>query len=225
MEAFLAQYGAAIVKGTLETIYMTAISTAFSYVFGMPLGIALSITKKNGIAPAPAFNYVLGWIVNIARSIPFIILMIFVIPLTRFIAGTSIGSTAANIPLIIAATPFVARIVEQSVEEVDRGVIEAAKCMGASNIQIITKVIIAESVPSLIRGLSISAITILSYTAITGTIGAGGLGDLAIRFGFQRYIDSVMYATVVLLIVLVVLIQWLCNLTAFKADKRNKNQE
>ena len=138
--------------------------------------------------------------------------MVFVIPFTRFITGTSIGPNAGNVPLIIAATPFVARIVEQSIEEVDRGLIEAAKCMGATNFQIITKVMLKESRPSLIRGLSISAITILSYSAITGTVGAGGLGDMAIRFGYQQYIDSVMYSTVILLIVIVVLIQWLCNM-------------
>lgn len=223
MEAFIQQYGTLISVGLLETIYMTIVSTFFSYLFGVPIGIALSTTKKGGIAESQTFNNFFGWIVNIARSLPFIILMIFVIPLTRLIAGTSIGPNAANIPLIIAATPFVARIVEQSIEEVDRGVIEAARTMGASNLQIILKVLLVESKPSLIRGLSISAITILGYTAITGTIGAGGLGDIAIRYGYQRYIDSVMYATVVLLIILVFLIQWLCNRWAFKSDKRNRN--
>ena len=223
MEAFIQEYGALIGVGVLETIYMTVVSTFFSYLFGVPIGIALSITKKGSIAESQTFNSLFGWFVNIARSLPFIILMIFVIPLTRLIAGTSIGPNAANIPLIIAATPFVARIVEQSIEEVDRGVIEAAKIMGATNLQIILKVLLVESKPSLIRGLSISAITILGYTAITGTIGAGGLGDIAIRYGYQRYIDSVMYATVILLIVLVFLIQWLCNRWAFSADKRNRN--
>ena len=149
--------------------------------------------------------------------------MVFVIPFTRLVTGSSIGLNAAIVPLIIAATPFVARIVEQSLEEVDRGLIEAAKCMGASNIQIITKVMLKESRPSLIRGLSISTITILSYSAITGSIGAGGLGDMAIRYGYQQYIDSVMYATVILLVIIVVLIQWACNIWAFKADKRNRD--
>ena len=223
MEAFFNQYGTLLVNATLETIYMTAVSTFFSYILGVPLGVALSVTKKGGIAESPVFNNAAGWVVNILRSVPFIILMVFVIPFTRLIAGTSIGPNAGNIPLIIAATPFVARIVEQSIEEVDKGLIEAAKCMGATNFQIITKVMLKESRPSLIRGLSISAITILSYSAITGTIGAGGLGDMAIRYGYQQYIDSVMYSTVILLIVIVMLIQWLCNVWAFKSDKRNKN--
>lgn len=223
MEAFFNIYGELLLYSTLETLYMTFVATLFSYVLGVPLGVALSITKKGGIASSPTFNSVAGWIVNVLRSVPFIILMVFVIPFTRFITGTSIGPNAGNVPLIIAATPFVARIVEQSIEEVDRGLIEAAKCMGATNFQIITKVMLKESRPSLIRGLSISAITILSYSAITGTVGAGGLGDMAIRFGYQQYIDSVMYSTVILLIVIVVLIQWLCNIWAFKADKRNRN--
>ena len=223
MEAFFNQYGTLLVNATLETIYMTAVSTFFSYILGVPLGVALSVTKKGGIAESPVFNNAAGWVVNILRSVPFIILMVFVIPFTRLIAGTSIGPNAGNIPLIIAATPFVARIVEQSIEEVDKGLIEAAKCMGATNFQIITKVMLKESRPSLIRGLSISAITILSYSAVTGTIGAGGLGDMAIRYGYQQYIDSVMYSTVILLIIIVMLIQWLCNIWAFKADKRNKN--
>lgn len=223
MEAFFIIYGEPLLYATLETLYMTFVATLFSYVLGVPLGVALSITKKGGIASSPTFNSVAGWIVNVLRSVPFIILMVFVIPFTRFITGTSIGPNAGNVPLIIAATPFVARIVEQSIEEVDRGLIEAAKCMGATNFQIITKVMLKESRPSLIRGLSISAITILSYSAITGTVGAGGLGDMAIRFGYQQYIDSVMYSTVILLIVIVVLIQWLCNIWAFKADKRNRN--
>ena len=223
MEAFFNIYGELLLYATLETLYMTFVATLFSYLLGVPLGVALSITKKGGIASSPTFNSVAGWIVNVLRSVPFIILMVFVIPFTRFITGTSIGPNAGNVPLIIAATPFVARIVEQSIEEVDRGLIEAAKCMGATNFQIITKVMLKESRPSLIRGLSISAITILSYSAITGTVGAGGLGDMAIRFGYQQYIDSEMYSTVILLIVIVVLIQWLCNIWAFKADKRNRN--
>ncbi len=221
MEAFIDQYGALLIKATWETIYMTVVSTFFSYLLGVPLGVALSITKKGGIASSPTFNYAAGWVVNILRSVPFVI--VFIVPFTRLIAGTSIGPNAANIPLIIAATPFVARIVEQSIEEVDRGLVEAAKCMGASNFQIITKVMLVESKPSLIRGLSISSITILSYTAITGIIGAGGLGNIAITYGYQRYIESMRYSTVILLIILVVLIQLLCNIWAFKADKRNRN--
>lgn len=223
MEAFFNVYGSLLLDSTLETLYMTFIATLFSYILGVPLGVILSVTKKGAITSSPSFNSVAGWIVNIVRSVPFIILMVFVIPFTRLVTGSSIGLNAAIVPLIIAATPFVARIVEQSLEEVDRGLIEAAKCMGASNIQIITKVMLKESRPSLIRGLSISTITILSYSAITGSIGAGGLGDMAIRYGYQQYIDSVMYATVILLVIIVVLIQWACNIWAFKADKRNRD--
>ncbi len=146
MEAFINEYGALLIKATWETIYMTVVSTFFSYLLGVPLGVALSVTKKGGIASSPTFNYIAGWVVNILRSVPFVILMVFIVPFTRLIAGTSIGPNAANIPLIIAATPFVARIVEQSIEEVDRGLIEAAKCMGASNFQIITKVMLIESI-------------------------------------------------------------------------------
>ncbi|MBQ3032734.1 MAG: ABC transporter permease [Deferribacterales bacterium] len=220
MSEFLIKYGPLLVQGTLDTLYMTVVSTFFSYLFGVPAGVALSVTKSGGIAQSLRFNAVFGWVVNVARSIPFIILMIFVIPFTRFIAGTSIGATAANVPLIIAATPFVARVVEQSIEEVDRGVIEAAKCMGATNFQIIMKVLLVESAPGLLRGLSISAITILGYTAITGAVGAGGLGNLAFRFGYQRYQDDVMYSTVILLIILVCLIQWASNWAAAKSDKK-----
>ncbi len=220
MTEFFAKYGFLLLQGTFDTLYMTFVSTFFSYLLGIPAGVTLSITKKGGIAENLKFNAVFGWIINIVRSIPFIILMIFVIPFTRFVAGTSIGATAANVPLILAATPFVARVVEQSLEEVDRGVIEGAKCMGATNFQIIIKVMLTESMPSLLRGLSISAITILGYTAITGAVGAGGLGNLAFRFGYQRYQDDVMYSTVILLIILVCLIQWASNKAATKSDKR-----
>ena len=181
-----------------------------------------TITKPGGIAEAPRFNAVFGWLVNILRSLPFMILMIFIIPLTRFIAGTSIGATAACVPLTIAAAPFVARMVEQSLEEIDRGTVEAARCMGATNWQIVTRVLLVESVPSLLRGLSISTITILGYTAITGAVGAGGLGNIAFRFGYQRYQKDLMYVTVVLLILLVCLIQGVFNLIARRADKRSR---
>ena len=142
MEAFFNVYGEPLLYATLETLYMTFVATLFSYLLGVPLGVALSITKKGGIASSPTFNSISGWIVNVLRSVPFIILMVFVIPFTRLVTGTSIGPNAGNVPLIIAATPFVARIVEQSIEEVDRGLIEAAKCMGATNFQIITKVML-----------------------------------------------------------------------------------
>lgn len=222
MTAFLAEYGAILWQGVLDTLYMTLLSTLFAYLLGLPLGVLLTVSKGGHIMPMPRMNGVFGSVIDVLRSLPFMILMIFIIPLTRLLAGTSIGATAAIIPLTIAAVPFVARMVETSLEEVDRGVIEAARCMGASNFQIITRVLLVESVPSLLRGLSISTITILGYTAITGAIGAGGLGDIAYRYGYQRYKSEVMYATIVLLIILVCVIQAVFSLAARRADKRNR---
>lgn len=217
---FFAEYYDLIGQGILETLYMTLVPTFFGYALGLPMGVLLVITKQNGIAPAPRFNAAFGWLVNILRSVPFLILMIFIIPLTRLIAGTSIGATAACVPLTLSAAPFIARMVEQSLEEIDPGVVEAAKCMGATNWQIVTRVLLVESVPSLLRGLSISTITILGYTAITGAVGAGGLGNIAFRYGYQRYQNDVMYVTVLLIILLVCIIQGIFSLLANKADKR-----
>lgn len=222
MSDFLARYAGTLWQGTLDTLYMTLLSTLFAYALGLPLGVLLTITKRGAVAPAPRFNAAFGWLINMLRSLPFMILMISIIPLTRFIAGTSIGATAAIVPLVVAACPFVARMVETSLEEVDIGVIEAARSMGASNTAIVLKVMLPESVPSLLRGLSISTITILGYTAITGTIGAGGLGNIAFRYGYQRYEPTVMYVTVAMLIVLVCVIQGIFNLLSRRADKRNR---
>ena len=158
MAEFFAEYGSLLWEGTLETLYMTLIPTLVAYLIGLPLGVLLTTTKSGGIMAAPRFNAVFGWFVNLFRSIPFMILIFFVLPLTRLIVGTSIGATAANVPLAIAAAPFVARMVEQSLEEIDQGVVEAARCMGATNWQIITRVLLVESVPSLLRGLSITKI-------------------------------------------------------------------
>ena len=222
MSELFTNYGELFLQGTLDTLFMTFVATLFAYIIGLPLGVLLTITKKGSIAPAPTFNAVFGWVINILRSLPFMILMIFVMPLTRIIIGSSIGTVAATVPLIIAAFPFVARMVETSFEEVDHGVIEAARCMGANNFQIVSRVLLVESVPSLLRGLSISTITILGYTAITGALGAGGLGDIAVRYGFHRYKPEVMYATIVLLIILVCIIQGFCNLASRTSDKRNR---
>ena len=222
MAEFFAEYGSLLWEGTLETLYMTFVPTMVAYLIGLPLGVLLTTTKSGGIMAAPRFNAVFGWFVNLFRSIPFMILIFFVLPFTRLIAGTSIGATAANVPLSIAAAPFVARMVEQSLEEIDAGVVEAARCMGATNWQIITRVLLVESVPSLLRGLSITIITIFGYTAVTGAVGAGGLGNIAFRFGYQRYQTDVMYATVVLVVILVCIIQSVCNLLARKSDKRNR---
>ena len=222
MAEFFAEYGSLLWEGTLETLYMTFVPTLVAYLIGLPLGVLLTTTKSGGIMAAPRFNAVFGWFVNLFRSIPFMILIFFVLPFTRLIAGTSIGATAANVPLSIAAAPFVARMVEQSLEEIDAGVVEAAHCMGATNWQIITRVLLVESVPSMLRGLSITIITIFGYTAVTGAVGAGGLGNIAFRFGYQRYQSDVMYATIVLVVILVCIIQSICNLLARKADKRNR---
>lgn len=222
MAQFFSQYGPLLAEGVWESVYMTLATTALAYVLGLPMGVLLTVTKRGGIAAAPRFHAVFGWVVNILRSLPFLILMFFVIPFTRLVAGTSIGPTAALVPLTISASPFIARMVEQSLEEIDAGVIEAAECMGATRWQIVTRVLLVESVPSLLRGLSISIITILGYTAITGAFGAGGLGNLAYRFGYQRYQKDVMYVCILLLILLVCAIQIIFDLAARKADKRNR---
>lgn len=200
MSEFLSRYGVLLLNGTLESLYMTLVPTLLAYVIGLPLGVLLTVTKPGGFMETPQFNAAFGWLVNIFRSIPFMILMLFLTPFTRAVMGTSIGASAANLPLTVAAAPFVARMVEQSLEEVDGGVIEAARCMGATNWQIITRVLLVESVPSLLRGLTISTITVFGYTAITGAVGAGGLGNIAFRFGYQRYQQSVMYASLALVI-------------------------
>lgn len=222
MEQFFSQYGPLLAEGVWESVYMTLATTALAYVLGLPMGVLLTVTKRGGIAAAPRFHAVFGWVVNILRSLPFLILMFFVIPFTRLVAGTSIGPTAALVPLTISASPFIARMVEQSLEEIDAGVVEAAECMGATKWQIVTRVLLVESVPSLLRGLSISVITILGYTAITGAFGAGGLGNLAYRFGYQRYQKDVMYVCILLLILLVCAVQIIFDLAARKADKRNR---
>ena len=218
---FLTRCGSLLASATVETLYMTVISTFFAYVLGVPMGVLLIITKKGGIWEHTRFNSAFGWAVNTLRSLPFLILMIFIMPFTRAIVGTGIGPKAAIMSLVISASPFIARMVEQSLAEVDIGVIEAAQVMGATKMQIILHVLLVESVPSLVRGLAISTITILGYTAITGTVGAGGLGNLAMRYGYQRYQKDVMYATVVLLILLVSVIQILFDVWARRADKRN----
>lgn len=222
MSEFLSRYGVLLLNGTLESLYMTLVPTLLAYVIGLPLGVLLTVTKPGGFMETPQFNAAFGWLVNIFRSIPFMILMLFLTPFTRAVMGTSIGASAANLPLTVAAAPFVARMVEQSLEEVDYGVIEAARCMGATNWQIITRVLLVESVPSLLRGLTISTITVFGYTAITGAVGAGGLGNIAFRFGYQRYQQSVMYASLALVILVVCLIQTVFGHLASKADKRNR---
>lgn len=222
MTEFLSEYKDILITGTLETLYMTFASTIFAYILGLPLGVIMVVTDKKGIAPNKAVNSILGTVINIGRSIPFIILMVALIPFTRFIVGKAIGSTAAIVPLTIAAAPFVARMVESSLAELDPGVIEAAKTMGATNRQIAYKVLLPESVPSLIRGFSITTITLIGYSAMAGAFGSGGLGDIAIRYGFHRYETEVMLITIVLIVAIVEVIQLLFNFVAKKIDKRNK---
>ncbi len=190
-------------RGVLESLYMTLVSTAFAYLLGLPLGIIMIVTDKDGIYPMRTFNWILGLIINILRSVPFLILLVVVMPVTDFIVGTTLGSTATIVPLVISAAPFIARLVESSMKEVDKGVIEAAQSMGASSMQIITKVLLPESRPSLLVGSAITVTTILGYSAMAGFVGGGGLGDIAIRYGYHRYQTDIMLVTVALLVIIV----------------------
>ncbi len=208
--------------GVWETIYLTFISAFFAYLFGLPLGILLSVTDKGGIRPIPWLNKIIGFIVNIFRSIPFVILMIAVLPVAKFVVGTALGNKAMIVTLIIAAVPYVARMVESSIKEVDSGVIEAAQAMGTSSIKIVFKVLIPEAKPSLLVGSVISLVTILGYSAMAGTIGGGGLGMIAINFGYQRFNDNVIWICVLLTVIIVQIIQEVGMLIARKTDKRIK---
>ena len=213
--AFWAEYGNVLTDGVWDTLVMVVISTAFAYLIGLPLGVALILTQPHGIRPHRGVYRVLDWIVNIGRSVPFIIL-----PFTRMVVGTTIGVKGAIPPLVVSAAPFIARMVETSLNEVDAGVVEAAQSMGASTLQIVWKVYLPEAKPSLILGGAISLVTILAYTAIAGTVGAGGLGDIAVRYGHQRGITSVMWVTVVFLIILVQVVQLIFNWLSRRIDKR-----
>ena len=213
ISAFWTQYGDLL-------LVMTFVSTFFAYVIGLPLGVLVNITQPHGIWPRKWVNRILGWIINVGRSLPFIILMIAVMGFTKLLVGTKIGVRGAIPPLVISAAPFIARMVETSLAEVDGGVVEAAQSMGASVPQVVTKVYLPEAKPSLILGASISLITILGYTAIAGAIGSGGLGDLAVRYGYQRYIPSMLWTTVILIIVLVQIIQTVFSWLSTRVDKR-----
>ena len=196
-----------ILNGILETLYMTLLSTAVGYLFGLPMGVLLAVFDKDGLKPNRVAYKVLDILANIVRSIPFLILLILVIPLTKLIVGQSYGSSATVVPLVVAAIPFIARMVESSLKEVDYGVIEAARAMGANDFTIVVKVMILESRTSLITGATIAIGTILGYSAMAGTVGGGGLGDIAIRYGYYRYDSAIMIVTVVLLVVLVQVFQ------------------
>lgn len=219
---FIDEYGELLIEGTKDTISMTSISTLFAYVIGLPIGVLLITSAKQGIRPNSYLNAVLGWIVNIVRSIPFIILLVAIIPLTRLIVGTSLGVSGAIVPLVLTAAPFVARIVEQSLAEVDGSLIEAAQSFGASNTQIVFKVLLFESLPSLIRGAALTFITLFGFSAMAGTVGAGGLGDIAIRYGYQRYQYDVMSVAVIFCILLVQVIQTVGDLISNKINHHER---
>lgn len=209
-----------LAQGLQETLYMVGLSLVLAELGGIPLGIALVITGPNHLWPCSWLNQILGIIVNVGRSIPFIILLVAIIPLTRLIVGTSIGTAAAMVPLTAAAIPFVARLVESSLLEVDSGVIEAAQAMGASPRQIIWKVLLPEALPSLVLGATITAVNLIGYSAMAGAVGGGGLGDLAIRYGYQRFRGDIMLATVLVLVLLVQVMQALGNRLARRLDHR-----
>lgn len=221
IQAFLDQYAFLLLQGCWDTIVMTTASTFFAYVIGIPIGVGVILTSPVGLHPNRVAHTVLGWVVNIGRSIPFIILLVALIPVTRWIVGTSLGVPGAIVPLVIAAAPFVGRLVEQSLAEVDGGLVEAAQSFGTSTMQIVFKVFLKESLPSLVRGASITFITLFGYAAMAGTVGAGGLGDIAIRYGYQRFQGDVMIVAVVLCIVLVQIIQVIGDVLARKIDRRN----
>lgn len=215
------EMNALLLKSLWETVYMVALSTIIATAAGIPLGVILVCTDRGGILQNLGVNRILGWIVNATRSTPFIILMVAIIPLTRMIVGTSIGTAAAMVPLCIAAAPFIARLVETSLKEVDGGVIEAAQSMGATPWQIITKVMIPEAMPSIISGITITIINLIGCSAMAGAVGGGGLGDLAIRYGYQRFQADVMIITVVILIIMVQLVQSVGDYASRRLNKRN----
>ena len=217
---FFAEYGSLLTQGTIDTLSMLFVSTALAYVLGIGIGVVLYVTSPTGLRPMPVFNAVLGWVVNMTRSIPFIILLVAMMPFTRALVHTTIGVVGVTPPLVVSAAPFVARMIEQSIAEVPRDSIEAAEACGASIPRIVWSALLPEALPSIVRGVSITLISVLGYTAIAGAVGAGGLGDIAIRYGYYRYEDNVMIVTVILLVVLVQIIQSTCDVLANHIDHR-----
>ncbi|MDY2698930.1 MAG: methionine ABC transporter permease [Suilimivivens sp.] len=211
---------AMLIEGTWATLYMTLVSTLFGYLIGLPMGIVLCITDKGGIKPNAVVYKILDFIVNLTRSIPFLILLILVMPLTKLIVGQSYGSTATIVPLTIAAAPFIGRMVESSLKEVDKGVIEAAQSMGAGTLTVIWKVLLAEARTSLLVGVTIAVGTILGYSAMAGVVGGGGLGDIAIRYGYYRYETGIMIVTIIILVILVQILQGIGMMLSKKLDRR-----
>lgn len=206
--------------GVWQTIYLTVISTVFAYVLGLPLGLLLCVSDKDGIHPMPVLNKILSILINAFRSVPFIILMVAMLPVAKFVVGTSLGNRAVIVTLVIAAAPYVARMVESAAKEVNAGVIEAAQSMGASTLRIICKVIIPEAKPALITGAVISTVTILGYSAMAGTIGGGGLGQIAITYGYQKYDDQIVWLCVALTILIVQILQEFGMYIARRTDRR-----
>jgi D-methionine transport system permease protein len=211
-----------IAASTLDTLIMVGLSGLLGTVFGLPLGIFLATSRANELFAAPAANRILGLIVNATRSTPFIILVVAIVPLTRLIVGTSIGTRAAVVPLTIAAIPFIARVVEAAIREVDQGLVEAARAFGASPLQIVRKVLLPEALPALTLALTLTLVSLLGYSAMVGAVGGGGLGDLGIRYGYQRFMPEVMAVVVIVLIVLVQGVQTLGEVIARRLDKRSR---
>lgn len=209
-----------LLEGTWATLYMTLLSTLFGYIIGLPMGIILAITDKGGIKPNVVIYKILDFVVNLTRSIPFLILLILVMPLTKLIVGQSYGSTATIVPLTLAAAPFIGRMVESSLKEVDKGVIEAAQSMGAGTFTVIWKVLLGEARTSLLVGVTIAIGTVLGYSAMAGVVGGGGLGDIAIRYGYYRYETGIMIVTIVVLVVLVQVLQGIGMMVSKKLDRR-----
>ncbi len=209
-----------IANSTGETLYMVAVSALIATILGLPLGVFLATSGKGELFSAPWINRVLGVIVNATRSTPFIILVVAIIPFTRLIAGTSIGTNAAIVPLTVAATPFIARLVEGAIREVDQGLVEAARAFGASPLQIVRKVLIPEALPGIVLGLTLAVVSLIGFSAMVGAVGGGGLGDLGIRYGYQRFMPEMMLAVVVVLIVLVQAVQSIGDRLARRLNKR-----
>ena len=209
-----------IFEATLDTLTMVALAGGLGILFGLPLGVFLATSKKGELFAAPAANAALGFLVNVTRSTPFIILVVAIVPFTRLIAGTSIGTKAAIVPLTIAATPFIARIVEAAIREVDQGLVEAARAFGATPLQIVRKVLVPEAAPAILLGLTLAIVSLIGFSAMVGAVGGGGLGDLGIRYGYQRFMPEVMAIVVAILVVLVQSVQTLGDLIARRVNKR-----
>jgi D-methionine transport system permease protein len=210
---------ALLADATGQTLYMVGVSTLLGTLFGLPLGVLLAVTGRGELLPHPLFNRVAGAVVNATRSTPFIILVVAIIPFTRLIAGTSIGTSAAIVPLTVAAIPFIARLIEGAVREVDRGLIEAAEAMGATPLQIVRKVLLPEALPGIVLGLTLAVVSLIGYSAMVGAVGGGGLGDLGIRYGYQRFMPDVMAIVVIVLIVLVQAVQSIGDRLARRLNK------